>query len=874
MTQFTLSPTTQNLIKLALSQGPGTSNTNYLNAYNAVYNDIVANGKVNQGTLLWFQQAGLVDTEAFPPGSAQGTFIWNYTKAAALAEGAIITDAELQAASNQIAFTVFTALEKNNFVFDDTTSSTVGFSPADIVNDDAGAGLQVLKDAHPAANLDDAIWGGTLFARTELQDPTYLTDHGISIYPGSRDSFAIVSGAFAGAGATLAASFNSSIISTGLKGGLSIDFPTLGLAVESVAIVAAVVANPVSWSFVLSGVAPSTLSSLALNSTYVVDSATGAALTLVGNGSGGGSAIVYNPTNDTTQITNFVANSGINVPAGSHVTGYSNGTPTDSAASTTGLVASVPMTVANYGAIKATSGYGVWLVANGTVTNGGTSDTTAAITSANSAALVIQGAQGPSAVTNYGSIGGTSGIFDTSASALTVNNLGTVNGGVSADTGSVTNQGAISGFNGVYLGAGGTVTNGSATDTTASITGSNLSITIGAGLLANYAKITGNLQMAGTITNGSASDTAASIAGGINASGVITVGNFGAINGTISMVAAGGNTLTNGSAADTTASIVGGVGTAGSTPSTINNFGSITASGGGSAVVVSQSASVTNGSATDTKALLLGGNSGWGAYVNAGSVINFGTIKGGQGCISLGSGTVTNAGVIASTTPTGTAIQFGSGANKLIEKAGATVSGTIFGGSGSLELANDGTPVTMSSNISVGTLIVDPGTTWSVAARANVPNIVNNGTVAIASGGSLDVSSAVDPSSTGAFQLMTKASLELGAILGSALKIQFLGSGPTNELTIDNASKFGTNVGKASYAGPLLENFVAGDVIDIRGIGSTGLGINYSAASGDLQITGSGGAALATLAFQNSTLGAGTFHAAADPFGGALITHS
>jgi hypothetical protein len=316
------------------------------------------------------------------------------------------------------------------------------------------------------------------------------------------------------------------------------------------------------------------------------------------------------------------------------------------------------------------------------------------------------------------------------------------------------------------------------------------------------------------------------------------------------------------------------VGTAGSTPSTINNFGSITASGGGSAVVVSQSASVTNGSATDTKALLLGGNSGWGAYVNAGSVINFGTIKGGQGCISLGSGTVTNAGVIASTTPTGTAIQFGSGANKLIEKAGATVSGTIFGGGGSLELANDGTPVTMSSNISVGTLIVDPGTTWSVAARANVPNIVNNGTVAIASGGSLDVSSAVDPSSTGAFQLMTKASLELGAILGSALKIQFLGSGPTNELTIDNASKFGTNVGKASYAGPLLENFVAGDVIDVRGIGSTGLGINYSAASGDLQITGSGGAALATLAFQNSTLGAGTFHAAADPFGGALITHS
>jgi hypothetical protein len=470
----------------------------------------------------------------------------------------------------------------------------------------------------------------------------------------------------------------------------------------------------------------------------------------------------------------------------------------------------------------------------------------------------------------------TGGVGNVTTRPLAITNYGSISGGVgNGGVITVVNLGTISGFNGVSGASGSSITNGSSSNTAASITAGNLSISTGTGSLANFGKITGNLQMSGMITNGSATDTVATIAGFINAIGVTTLSNFGSITGGVSMVAAGGNTVTNGSSSDTTALISGtaGITTAGGPASTINNFGSIVGTylegirAGGAA-------NITNGSSSDTKAVIQGGLEGWGIALSAGSVTNYGTVKGGLGCISIGSGTVTNAGVLASATPTGTAVQFGSGANKLIEKAGATISGTIFGGGGSLELANDGTPVTMTSNISVGTLIVDPGTTWSVTANANVPNIVNNGTVAIASGTSLDVSSAVDPSSSGVFQLMTKGSLELGAILGSALKIQFRGSGPTNKLTIDNASKFGTNVGSASYAGPLLENFTAGDVIDVRSIGSTGLSLNYSAASGDLQITGASGAALGTLAFQNSTLGSGTFHAAADPFGGTLITHS
>ena len=172
------------------------------------------------------------------------------------------------------------------------------------------------------------------------------------------------------------------------------------------------------------------------------------------------------------------------------------------------------------------------------------------------------------------------------------------------------------------------------------------------------------------------------------------------------------------------------------------------------------------------------------------------------------------------------------------------------------------------------TSTVAAGSTLNVTGTESIANILDNGTVSIASGGSLDVSSAVDPASTGIFQLTGNASLEIASILGAGLKIQFLGSAPTNKLTVDSAVNFGTQVSTASYVGPLLESFAAGDIIDLKGISNTNLNLAYTSATGDLQITGSSGNPLATLAFQNSTLGAGTFHAASDGVGGTLITHS
>jgi hypothetical protein len=57
MTSMTLSQSTQNAINLALQDGPGPNNQNYIAAYNAISADINSNGGFNSGTtntgFLW-----------------------------------------------------------------------------------------------------------------------------------------------------------------------------------------------------------------------------------------------------------------------------------------------------------------------------------------------------------------------------------------------------------------------------------------------------------------------------------------------------------------------------------------------------------------------------------------------------------------------------------------------------------------------------------------------------------------------------------------------------------------------------------------------------------------------------------------------------
>jgi hypothetical protein len=215
MPTITLSTKTQAAINTALSN-PGVNNQNYLNAYNDIAADITAAGEFNSGTVNWFSQVGLVNTQLFN-ATAPGTFIYTYTKAAAASEGVTITNNELQTVSNTIATTVFASLKNNNFSFSDS-SPGLNFSPTSIVQDDAGAGLSQLNQL-TNSNMDGAIWGGTLFARTELQDSNYFPQEGLTLTPGSIDCTAILAG-FAGTATSMVGAIanNPSLARSALQG--------------------------------------------------------------------------------------------------------------------------------------------------------------------------------------------------------------------------------------------------------------------------------------------------------------------------------------------------------------------------------------------------------------------------------------------------------------------------------------------------------------------------------------------------------------------------------------------------------------------------------------------------------------------------------
>ncbi len=238
------------------------------------------------------------------------------------------------------------------------------------------------------------------------------------------------------------------------------------------------------------------------------------------------------------------------------------------------------------------------------------------------------------------------------------------------------------------------------------------------------------------------------------------------------------------------------------------------------------------------------------SYTSGKGVTDNGVVQLGGGTLSLG------------------ALNIGAGAHLIGFGTVATGSKTIAA-AGTIE-AGGGTLSTASVINGAGALRADTGATVTLTgAGSAIASVVNDSTLTLGASAGLDVTNAVDAASSGIFQLNASSLLELAADQGAGDKMNFLGTG---ELIVDAAAKFGLNVGGSSYTGPLIQHFVAGDQILLKDLAPVGLTPLYNATTGLLQIS-NGSANVASLAFDKTTLGAGSFHIA-NSGGHALLTHS
>jgi hypothetical protein len=617
----------------------------------------------------------------------------------------------------------------------------------------------------------------------------------------------------------------------------------------------------------------------------VVNGSTADALAAIG-GRGG----VY--VRGVGAVTNFGTITG-NVDAAVELLGggtVTNGSATAKAAAIVGVrnsaiyAANASATVLNFGRLNG-SGTAVVFESGGTLVNGSSADLTAAISSTGGNAFYTDGL---ASVTNFGTISSTS---EHNHSAVDLYAGGTVVNGSSADTAalisstyhngiiaennaiSVTNYGTILApqDDGLDLKAGGALINGSVADTKATIIGKFPAFYAdAAATVTNYGTLASPVYTAvslykdgGSITN-FASGRITGFTLGVYARGAATnVTNLGTITGTKfdGVFLDTGGSVINGGSNDDSATISGpsGVYAINSAAATITNFGTISATGAAAsaAVLLKDDGFVLNeatGTITGTEGVVF-------APTATGNVVNFGTISNTSGA-------------------TGTAIQFGGGAERLVVDPGAVFIGKVFGGTGTnvLELAagtKAGSIGGIGSQFSnFGTMQLDTGATWMLTGVNSIGSLTENGALTVT--GSLAVTAGIAAASTGTIELGAAATLAVENVLGKGPAIAFLGA---DHLIVGAPGSFGLHVGSTSYTGPLLEHFGAADTIDLIGIAPASAGVtlhlNYTAATGLLAITSpsAGAPPLASLLFQNSSLGGGTFHLTQSGHD-MLLTHS
>ena len=481
------------------------------------------------------------------------------------------------------------------------------------------------------------------------------------------------------------------------------------------------------------------------------------------------------------------------------------------------------------------------------------------------------------------------------------------------DVGLVDNSGTISATGGAALGAvftnGGTLTNGGFGETTQAVISATYDAVIftTSGTVTNDGAISssgadgvqfqelsnGTAASVGTVTNGSSMDSAATIiststtgvgvasqGGTITNSGTIEGGEYGVetntnagqvVNtGTISATDPAG-TLTDGSLTIGVSMTAGGNITNGPSNGTV----------AGSATI----------SAVDIGVDVLNGSS---------SITNSGTISGTYGIAFTGNGvvaatgTVDDYGAITSTAgANGTAILFGTGAEKLILEQGFAITGQVIGGSATssdtttIEVATgttgtfsgvgsgsgsvingDGSSTNGFAFSNVQTIDIDSSASWAFSGVNAVSTLRVDGSAQVLAGGSL--ATTLDPANeTGTLSVGAGAVLELLAATGAGNAIDVAAGGI---LKIDAANSFGTGSG-STYTGDVvgLVRGTGGGSIDLANVAFTSQTASFNATTNLLTV--SDGTNTANISFVPGLFSTiGNFVLTTDGSGGTLIS--
>ncbi len=376
---------------------------------------------------------------------------------------------------------------------------------------------------------------------------------------------------------------------------------------------------------------------------------------------------------------------------------------------------------------------------------------------------------------------------------------GTDDGAAFATAGTATNDGTISssGGNGLQFLAAGTLTNGSSTDGAAMI-------------LSTSATAAGVVAASGSVTN------LATIEGGVNGVEFLgdTASDAGAITNTGTIAA------TDASGGAGTGNVVAGV--------LMVDGGNVT--NGPSGGTVAGTASITG---ADIGVYVLSGTS---------TVTNSGTISGTAGIEFIGNsaktvGTVIDSGAITSTAgANGTAIQFGTGAEKLVLEQGFAITGQVLGGvdagdTTAIEVAagtsgtftgltgGDGSVTNGFTFQGIQTIDIDSSASWAFSGINSLGTLGVSGAALVS--GTLDLTTALDPAgSGGTLTVAAGGTLEVAAATGSGDTIDLAGTGA--ELKIDVANSFGTTSG-STFTGDVIGQFASGSSIDLANVAFSAL---------------------------------------------------